>query len=108
MSDREDELHTLTCPLFYNARTSFNSIFANDQKCRIPLTLDVHNVSDEVVKSYMNPQSNHFLVESEIYQFWIAFANYLNVTKRLRAKFLERCRVVETVLVQLPDDPFAI
>ena len=88
LDDREDELHVLLCPLFLDARSSFHALFGDVNESLIPLNMDFRNVTDESVRSFMNPPHQGLSDLPSIAKFWIAFAKYLLYTKRRRALHL--------------------
>jgi len=92
MSDREDELHFLTCPMYFNIRAEHGHIFSDctgQSHGRIPLSIDVNEVTDAEVCGFMNPP----LLEEQVqYQvFWLDFARYLYRCKEKRRHYIDWC-----------------
>ena len=89
MNDREDELHFLTCPMYYFIRAGL-SIFSESPRQShgsIPLSIDVNEVTDAEVWGFMNPP---LFEEHRQYQaFWQDFTRYLSRCKEKRRHYID-------------------
>jgi len=92
MLDREDELHLLTCPLYYFTRVEHVNIFTEFQgqsRKGIPLSIDLNTITDDEVCGFMNPPP--FENQEQYHTFWLDFAHYLTRCKLKRNNYIEAC-----------------
>ena len=103
-ADREDELHLLACPMYYFTRMD-NGLFSEHpvpSSGRIPLSINVNEITDAEVCGYMNPPvwENQDLY----FMFWKDFAQYLHCCKEKRRQYLDFLSGQNMSHDGLPDD----
>jgi len=106
MLDREDELHMLSCPLYYFTRVDHVNLFTEfpgQSGKGIPLSINLNQITDDEVCGFMNPPM--FGNQEQYRTFWQDFAHFLATCKLKRSVYIEAClrQGLNTLEHSLPD-----
>lgn len=108
MKDREDEVHLLACPMYFDIRDKHAHIFKEfprEGMSDIPRSIDVTSIQDVHVNLYMNP-SVVDITSGNCKLFWYTFARVLMKCREKRDNYLMWVEQHSPCLIDLPDDPF--